>query len=96
MPNNADTKTQSLTALRIFHPQNTYYAVCSFHFRDKRLTDKIMRLDTSVLCVFFVVVILILMYAFIVLVLFFFFFDCQADFDVDNVQRRELVNFYGV
>ena len=22
--------------------------------------------------------------------------DCQADFDVDNVQRRELVNFYGV
>ena len=24
------------------------------------------------------------------------FFDCQADFDVDNVQRRELVNFYGV
>ena len=23
-------------------------------------------------------------------------FDCQADFDVDNVQRRELVNFYGV
>ena len=21
---------------------------------------------------------------------------CQADFDVDNVQRRELVNFYGV
>ena len=24
------------------------------------------------------------------------FFDCQADFDVDNVQRRELVHFYGV
>ena len=24
------------------------------------------------------------------------FFDCQADFDVDNVQRRELVKFYGV
>ena len=24
------------------------------------------------------------------------FFDCQADFDVDNVQRRELVNLYGV
>ena len=23
-------------------------------------------------------------------------FDCQVDFDVDNVQRRELVNFYGV
>ena len=22
--------------------------------------------------------------------------DCQADFDVDNVQRRELVHFYGV
>ena len=21
---------------------------------------------------------------------------CQADFDVDNVQRRELVSFYGV
>ena len=30
---------------------------------------------------------LTLMYAFIVLVL----FDCQVDFDVDNVQRRELV-----
>ena len=24
------------------------------------------------------------------------FFYCQADFDVDNVQRRELVIFYGV
>ena len=24
------------------------------------------------------------------------FFDCQADFDVDNVQRRELVDVYGV
>ena len=24
------------------------------------------------------------------------FFDCQADFDVDKVQCRELVNFYGV
>ena len=24
------------------------------------------------------------------------FLDCQADFDVDNVQRCELVNFYGV
>ena len=24
------------------------------------------------------------------------FFDCQADSDVDNEQRRELVNFYGV
>ena len=35
---------------------------------------------------------LILMYAFIVLVL----FGCQADFDVDNVQRRELVNVCGV
>ena len=23
------------------------------------------------------------------------FFDCQADFDVDNVQRRELINVYG-
>ena len=41
---------------------------------------------------FVVVVNLILMYAFIVLVL----FDCQADFDADNVQRRELVIFYGV
>ena len=41
---------------------------------------------------FFLFVILILIYAFIVLVL----FDCQADFDVDNVQRRKLVNFYGV
>ena len=38
-------------------------------------------------------VILILMYAFTVLVL---FLDCQADFAVDNVQRRELVNVYGV
>ena len=27
---------------------------------------------------------------------FFFFFDCQVDFDVDNVQRREFVDFYGV
>ena len=36
-------------------------------------------------------------YLFIVIVLFFIlFFYCQADFDVDNVQRRELVNFYGV
>ena len=33
---------------------------------------------------------LILMYAFIVLVLFLY---CQVDFDVDNVQRRELVIF---
>ena len=24
------------------------------------------------------------------------FFYCQADFDVDNIQRRELVNIYGV
>ena len=24
------------------------------------------------------------------------FFDCQVDFDVDNVQHCELVNFYGV
>ena len=39
-------------------------------------------------------VILILMCAFIALVL--FFFGCRADFDIDNVQRRELVNFYGV
>ena len=38
-------------------------------------------------------VILILMYAFTVLVC---VFDCQADFDVDNVQRREVVNFDGV
>ena len=37
-------------------------------------------------------VILILIYAFIVLVL----FDCQVDFDVDNIQHRELVNFDGV
>ena len=22
--------------------------------------------------------------------------DCQADFDVDNVQRRKLVNFYRI
>ena len=42
---------------------------------------------------FVVVVILILMYAFIVLVL---FSHCQVDFDVNNVQRRELVNLYGV
>ena len=28
--------------------------------------------------------------------LFFVVVDCQADFDVDNVQRRELVHFYGV
>ena len=41
-------------------------------------------------------VILILMYAFIVLVLFVVVVDCKADFDVDNVQRRELVIFYGV
>ena len=40
---------------------------------------------------------LILMCAFIVHVLFFFFFfDCQVDFDVDNVQHREFVDFYGV
>ena len=39
---------------------------------------------------------LIVMYAFIVLVPFCLFVDCQADFDVDNVQRRELVMFYGV
>ena len=26
----------------------------------------------------------------------FFVVDCQADFDIDNVQRRELVNLYGV
>ena len=24
------------------------------------------------------------------------FFDCQVDFDVDNVQRCELVDFYGI
>ena len=46
---------------------------------------------TLLILAFFVI--LILMYAFIIL---FFFFDCQADFDVDNVQRRELVNCYGV
>ena len=34
------------------------------------------------------------MCAFIVLVL--FLFDCEMDFDVDNVQRCQLVNFYGV
>ena len=34
----------------------------------------------------------ILMYAFIILVL----LDCRVDFDVDIVQHRELVNFYGV
>ena len=48
----------------------------------------------------FFLVILILMYAFIVLVLFVVVVvvvvDCKADFDVDNVQRRELVNVYGV
>ena len=38
-------------------------------------------------------VILILMYAFIELAL---HFDCQAGFDFDNVQRRELVNIYVV
>ena len=38
-------------------------------------------------------VMLILMYEFIVLML--FFLNCQVDFDVDNVQRRELVNIYG-
>ena len=32
----------------------------------------------------------------IVLVLFVVVVDCQADFDVDNVQRCELVNLYGV
>ena len=37
-------------------------------------------------------VMLILMYAFIKLV----FFDCQVDFDVDNVKRHELINFYRV
>ena len=41
---------------------------------------------------------LVLMYAscFFFFFCFFCFFDCQADFDVDNVQRRELVIFYGV
>ena len=39
---------------------------------------------------------LILMYAFIVLVPFCLFVDCQADFDIDKIQRRELVNVYGV
>ena len=33
---------------------------------------------------------------FFLLILAFFVVDCQADLDVDNVQRRELVNFYGV
>ena len=32
------------------------------------------------------------MYALIVLAL---FFDYEADFDVDNVHRREFVNIYG-
>ena len=44
--------------------------------------------------------IMIDMYAFIVLVLFLlsflFCFDCQVDFDFNNVQRRELVSFYGI
>ena len=49
----------------------------------------------SLILAFFVI--LKLMYAFIVLVLFVVVVDCQADFDVDyDVQRRELVNFYGV
>ena len=43
---------------------------------------------------------LILMYAVIVfiVVVFVLFFDCQVDFDVviTDVQRRKLVNFYGV
>ena len=34
---------------------------------------------------------LMLMYEFMDLC----FFDCQVDFDVDNVQRSELVNLYG-
>ena len=46
----------------------------------------------------FLIVVLILMYAFIVLVLLkrFFYFYCKVDVDADNVQRRELVTFYGV
>ena len=45
----------------------------------------------------FLIVMLILMSAFIVLVLLkSFFFYCQVDVDVDNVQHRELVTFYGV
>ena len=41
-------------------------------------------------------VMLIVMYAFIVLVPFCLFVDCQADFDIDKIQRRELVNVHGV
>ena len=63
----------------------------------------IQALDTKMAIFFFFflfflvcfVVILILMYAFIVIVLFVVvvvLVDCQADFDVDTVQRRELVN----
>ena len=27
---------------------------------------------------------------------YYYYFDCQADFDVDNIQRHKLVNFYRV
>ena len=64
------------------------------------ITDKIFtvrngwgKADASFVSPWLFLVILILIFAFIVLAL---FFDCQADFDVDNVQRRELVIFYGV
>ena len=52
----------------------------------------------ALILAFVVVVILILMSALIVLVLFSFLFVCilsSGFFDVDNVQRRELVIFTG-
>ena len=51
-----------------------------------------VRIYGTLLILAFFVVILIFMYAFIVVLS----FCCEADFDVDNVQRRELVNFDGV
>ena len=41
-------------------------------------------------------VILILMYLYLYFHVVVVVVRCQADFDVDNVQRRELVSFYGV
>ena len=47
---------------------------------------------------FFLIVMLMLMYAFTVLALLQYlrFSDCLVDVDVDNVQRRKIIHFYGV
>ena len=74
---------------------STFASSSSFFFFFLSLLFLLL-LDRHILSWYFIM--LIVMYVFIVLVLFLnlFLFYCQVDFAVDNVQRRDLVNVYGV